>query len=136
MKFKILPIIAVIFFMQPIHADYQVNGTFTTMGGCDVIVTSLSYASGKFTSIVKNIGDEPTPANVVIGVGYFVDGVAKTWGSVNGPLAVGASVTVGTQGGSFTIPAGTHTITAWADDVNRFTEWDENNNKLSKSITR
>ncbi|MGZ8941560.1 MAG: hypothetical protein ACXW00_02170, partial [Methylobacter sp.] len=58
-------------------------------------------------------------------------------GSVSGPLAAGASVTIGTDtdGGAYTIPNGPHSITAYADDVNRFTELDENNNQLSQSIT-
>ena len=101
----------------------------------DVIVTSLSYASGIFTSTVKNQGGAATPAGIAIGVAYSVDGVYRTWGAVSGPLAAGASVTIGTNGGSYTIPNGTHTIMAFADDVNRFAESDETNNKLSQPIT-
>ena len=96
----------------------------------DVIVTSLSYANGIFKCTVKNQGNAATPSGIVIGVGYFVDGVQRTWGVVNGPLAVGASVTIGTNGASYTIPAGTHTNMAWVDDINRFAESNENNNKL------
>jgi hypothetical protein len=48
-----------------------------------------------------------------------VDGVFRTWGSVSGPLAAGASVTIGTNGGPYTMPNGTHTITAHVDDINR-----------------
>jgi hypothetical protein len=101
----------------------------------DAIVTSLSYASGVFASTVKNQGTaailEP------IGVGYSVDGELRTFGAVNGPLAAGASVNIGTspQGGPFTIPPGTHTITAFVDDVDRFAESDETNNQLSQTIT-
>jgi subtilase family serine protease len=102
----------------------------------DVIVTSLSYASGVFTSTVKNQGTAATPAGKVIGVGYSVDGVPRTWGVVaNPPLAAGQSATVDTNGGPYTIPTGTHTITAFVDDVNRFAESDETNNRLSRSIT-
>jgi len=100
----------------------------------DVIVTSLSYANGVFKSIVKNQGTAATPAGVSIGVGYQVDGINKTWGSLGGPLAAGASVTIGTNGGSNTIPTGNHTIMAYVDDVNRFTESNETNNQLSQSI--
>jgi subtilase family serine protease len=64
-----------------------------------------------------------------------VDGVYRTWGAVNGPLAAGASVTIGTNGGPYTIPNGTHTITANVDDNNRFAESNETNNLLSQSIT-
>jgi len=101
----------------------------------DVIVTALSYAGGVFTSTVKNQGTAATPAGIAIGVAYSVDGVYRTWGSVTGPLAAGASVTIGTKGGAYSIPGGTHTITAFADDVNRFAESDETNNKLSRPIT-
>src|SRR5205823_5541811 len=101
----------------------------------DVIVTSLSYASGIFTSTVKNQGTAATPAGIAIGVAYSVDGVYRTWGAVSGPLAAGAFVTIGTNGGAYSIPNGTHTITAFADDVNRFAESDETNNKLSQPIT-
>jgi hypothetical protein len=101
----------------------------------DVIVTSLSYASGVFTSTVRNQGTAATPAGVAIGVGYSVDGMFRTWGAVSGPLAAGASVTIGTNGGPYTIPNGTHTITAHVDDVNRFAESNETNNQLSQSIT-
>jgi Ca2+-binding RTX toxin-like protein len=102
----------------------------------DVIVTSLSYASGVFTSTVKNQGTAATPAGIAIGVGYSVDGVYRTWGAVaSPPLAAGQSATVGTNGGPYTIPNGTHTITANVDDVNRFAESDETNNQLSQPIT-
>ncbi|MDD5462557.1 MAG: DUF1929 domain-containing protein, partial [Methylococcales bacterium] len=70
----------------------------------DVIVTSVSYANGIFTSTVKNQGAVATPAGVAIGVAYSVDGVQHTWGGVNGPLAAGASVTIGSDGGPYTIP--------------------------------
>ncbi|MGZ3804856.1 MAG: CARDB domain-containing protein, partial [Pseudobdellovibrionaceae bacterium] len=100
----------------------------------DVIVTSVSYSNGIFTSVVKNQGAGATPSGVVIGVGYFVDGVYRTWGVVNGPLAAGASVTIQTNGGAYLIPSGSHTIGAFVDDSQRFTESNENNNKLSRTI--
>jgi subtilase family serine protease len=62
-----------------------------------------------------------------------VDGAFRTWGSVWGPLAAGASVTIGTNGGP--IATGTHTIKAHVDDVNRFAESGETNNRLSQPIT-
>src|SRR5207249_2231131 len=92
------------------------------------------YANGLFTSMVKNQGSGATPIGVTIGVAYWVDGAYRTWGAVVGPLAAGASVTIGTNGGSFTISDGTHTIMGWVDDVNRFTESNETNN--SYTITR
>src|SRR6267378_1911492 len=86
----------------------------------DLVVTSISYSSatGTFTSTVKNQGAAATPAGVPIGVAYSVDGVNRTWGASFNSLAVGASVTIGNDGGTYAIPAGTHTITAFVDDVN------------------
>jgi CARDB len=103
----------------------------------DLIPTSLSYntTTGLFTSVVTNQGSAATPAGVIVGVSYSVDGVQHTWGTVAGPLAAGASVTIGTNGGAYAIPSGTHTITAFADDVNRIAESNETNNTLSQTIT-
>jgi hypothetical protein len=104
----------------------------------DLVPTSLSYnsATGIFTSVIANQGAGPTPAGVYIGVSYSVDGVYCTWGSVLGPLAAGASVTIGTGGGPCTgISNGTHTITVVADDVNRIVESNKTNNTLSQTIT-
>ena len=102
----------------------------------DVIVTSLSYANGVFTSTVKNQGTGASPSGIIIGVSYSVDGVAKTFSDTTiGPLAAGASKTIGTSAAPYTIPAGPHTIMAYVDNVNRFAESNETNNKRSQSIT-
>jgi subtilase family serine protease len=100
-------------------------------------VTSLSYntATGVFSSVVTNQGTAATPAGVTVGVSYSVDGVYQTWGTVMGPLAAGALVTIGCDGGAYAIPSGTHTITAFADDINRFAESNKTNNTLSQTIT-
>jgi parallel beta-helix repeat protein len=122
------------------RADNGLYGTYPTAPPGplpDLIVTSLSYdpASGLFTSVVKNQGTAATPAGVTVGVSYSVDGVSQTWGTVMGPLAAGASVTINCGGGAYAIPSGTHTITAFADDLNRIAESKETNNTLSQSIT-
>jgi len=101
----------------------------------DLIVTQVTYANGAFTSTVKNQGSAATPSGVVIGVSYSVDGVSRTWGDNFNPLAPGQSVVIGARGGNYFIPSGTHTIGAYADDVNRMAEIDENNNKFSKQVT-
>ncbi len=104
----------------------------------DLVPTSLSYNStnGLFTAGVKNQGAAATPSNVIIGNGFFVDGAWVTWGSVPGPLAAGASVSItSSNGGAYTIPPGTHTISVAVDDVNRIVESNENNNGLSTTIT-
>lgn len=101
----------------------------------DLVVTQINYANGVFTSVVKNQGTGDVSSGITIGVGYFVDGQWKTWGAVWGPLAAGESVTIGTKGDSYAIPSGTHTITAHTDDQNKIPESNENNNKLSKTLT-
>jgi len=101
----------------------------------DIIATSVSYENGLFTSTVKNQGTAATPAGTLIGVGYLVDGGWRTCGTIDGPLAAGASVTIGSTCGGYTIPVGTHTISAYVDDINRFAESDETNNQLSRSVT-
>jgi probable HAF family extracellular repeat protein len=101
----------------------------------DVIVTSISYENGLFPSTVKNQGTAATPAGTLIGVGYLVDDVWRTCGIIDGPLAAGASMTIGSTCGAYTIPAGIHTISAYVDDINRFEESDETNNQFSQSVT-
>jgi subtilase family serine protease len=117
--------------------------SLTSTGHPDVVVDSVSVSpptprAGQqttFASVVRNAGSAATPAGVTIGVGYIVDGAYTTWGAVSGPLAAGASATITTQGGPWTATAGTHTITALADDVNPFAESNEDNNARSTSLT-
>jgi CARDB len=114
----------------------------------DLVPTSLSYdpTIGYFTCMVQNQGAGVTPPNVPIGVAYSVDGQKVTWGiasaalasqglGVAGQLAPGASVSIGTGGGQYFIPPGTHTIAVLADDVDRMAESTRSNNSLSQTIT-
>ena len=103
----------------------------------DVIISSLNYdqTTGKFSVVVKNQGTKSVASGVTIGVGYHVDGKQQTWGDVLGPLEAGGSVTIGTKGATYAIPAGTHSIMAWVDDANRFVESNETNNQLIKLVT-
>ena len=100
----------------------------------DVVVTNISYASGKFTATVKNQGNSATPSGTLVNVGYFVDGSFKTWGAVNRSLAAGASVTIGTNGVSYAMPTGTHTIKARTDYDFRIAESNEGNNDRSSTV--
>jgi hypothetical protein len=104
----------------------------------DLVPSSISYSSamGYFTSVIANQGNAPTPTGVTIGVAYLVDGVKCSWGYVNNaPLAAGASVTIGTEGGACTISPGMHTIAVVADDVGRIQMSTRANNTLSETIT-
>jgi hypothetical protein len=129
--------------VQWFGAAYTWTITTGSTGLPDVVVDSVNVSpanpsSGQqttFSSIVRNAGSASTPAGVPIGVAYFIDGTYTTWGAIAGPLAPGASATVTTQGGAWTATAGTHTLAAVADDVNRFAESNESNNSLSKPFT-
>jgi hypothetical protein len=113
----------------------------------DVVVESIALAPASprdgdavsFSALVKNVGSGPTPNGVTLGVGYTVlqgqTVVHQTWGAVAGPLAAGASVTVGTSGAAFSATAGDFAVEAKVDDVNRFEESNENNNLRSLSFT-
>jgi len=101
----------------------------------DVVVTQVSYANGIFKSTIKNQGTAATPAGKSVGVGYLVDGRGRAWGDYTESLAVGQSIVISSRSGAYIIPSGTHTIAAHVDDVNRFAESDETNNRLSLQIT-
>ena len=132
MRIALLTALALGLISNPYFAHAETNAvTPSAIAACDVITTSTSYANGIFTSVVKNQGTAATPTGVTVGVKYSMDNVGKTWGSVAGPLAAGASVTIGTKGGAYVIPTGTHTITTFADDIDRFAESNETNNKFS-----
>jgi hypothetical protein len=109
----------------------------------DVVVDSVTVSPSlpvagqavTFSAVVRNAGNAPTPSGVVIGVGYLVNGTQVTFGTVSGPLAAGASVTVGTTNASWTAVAGNHTVTAVADDINRFAESNETNNSRQIALS-
>ena len=115
--------------------------TAATTKSADLVITSLNYNQNNhtFTAVIKNQGTAATPANTVIGVGYFVDGEKRTWGNISTPLAPGATTSVGTSltglnSGPYTIAKGIHIIKAWVDDVNRINESREGNNQFTKLV--
>ena len=116
----------------------------------DLVVTSVTAApttpaSGaptRFTAVVKNQGTAATKAGVVLGVAFTVDGSNVTWSDTRTTsLAAGASATLTANGGTggvstWTATTGTHTVQAYADNINRIPgELSETNNKLTKSLT-
>ena len=98
----------------------------------DLVATQLSYNhnAGVFSSVIKNIGAGPTPSGVTIGVAYLVDGQKVAYGYASGPIAPGASLTVGVNK-TYAMPSGPHTMTVFVDDVNRLVESNKANNTLS-----
>lgn len=118
-------------------------------GQPDLIVTAITWSPAApvrgqavtFSATIKNQGTAATPAGVIHGVGFSVDGTEVTWSDLfTSSLAPGASVTVTANSGptgssTWTATSGTHTILAFVDDVNRIAESNENNNTLTKSMT-
>jgi hypothetical protein len=131
---------------------YRNVGQDTYFGGPgipDVVVTNVGWSPASptngnqvlFSATLKNQGTATTPAGVVIGVGFFVDGVKTNWyGALSdGTLAPGQSRTITAGGGPngtryWNAVSGNHTVSALVDDVNRFPEFNENNNGLSAPI--
>ncbi|MFT4143164.1 MAG: CARDB domain-containing protein [Mobilitalea sp.] len=131
-------------------AEFEIYGTTGTgTGTLDLIVTDISWSPANpsagnsvlFSATIKNQGTGATQAGVINGVSFSVDGTQVSWSDNNtSSIAAGASVTVTATGGpsgtsSWTATSGTHTVTAWVDDVNRISESNESNNQYSESIT-
>jgi hypothetical protein len=131
---------------------YRNVGQDTYFGGpgiADVVVTGISWSPAAptngdlvlFSATIANRGTAPTPDGVVIGAGFFVDGVKTNWyGVLTDPLAPGQSRAITASGGprgtrNWTAVSGTHTLRVLVDDVNRFPEFNENNNDLTVPIT-
>jgi subtilase family serine protease len=128
-------------------AEFEVYGTASS-GTPDLVVTDISWnpaspATGNavtFSATIKNQGTGATPAGVINGVSFSVDGTQVSWSDNNtSSIAAGASITVTANGGSsgstWAATSGSHTIMAWVDDVNRIAESNENNNQYSKTLT-
>src|SRR3989442_117661 len=89
----------------------------------------------------KNTGPRPPPPGVTLGVGFSIDGGQNvTWSSsYSSSLATNASVTLTANGGptgssTWKATPGLHTLTATADDINRFPESNEINNAMSVNL--
>jgi hypothetical protein len=117
--------------------------------GPDLVVTGVSFSPGNaaagqpvtFSATVQNQGTSATPAGTIVGVRFDVDGAIATWSDTDTQsLAPGASVTLTANNGpsghsTWSATSGGHTLQAWADDVNRIAESDENNNKLTVPLS-
>jgi hypothetical protein len=95
-----------------------------------------------FSARIKNEGGVPTPHNVIHGVAFFVDGKFISWSdNTTQALAPGESRVVTSNGGpggklTWTAVAGSHTVEAVVDDIDRIPgEVSEFNNKLAKNFS-
>jgi hypothetical protein len=126
------------------------TSTPTPSGSPDLVVTDISWepaspATGDtivMKAVIKNQGTAATPSGTTHGVAFTSDGNlgSKVWSDdFKTSIAPGASVTVTANGGSagatWTAVAGTYTVQAWVDDVNRMVEENEDNNVLTKTMT-
>lgn len=111
----------------------------------DVSSTPAALITGNqvtFKATIKNQGTAATPAGVIHGVAFVVDGVFVAWSdNYVSSLAPGASVTVTANGGPsgsnvWSATVGTHTVSATVDDINRIpNESNELNNSYSEQMT-
>ncbi len=118
-------------------------------GSPDLIVTDISWSPASplngdevtFCAVIKNQGTGASPSGAIHGVAFLIDGATVAWSdNYTASIPAGSSVTVTANGGpdsnaTWTGTTGTHTVTAYVDDINRMTESNESNNTLSKSIT-
>jgi hypothetical protein len=117
----------------------------------DLVVTSVSASPANpkagdhvvFSATLKNQGTATTPAGTDIGASWWVDGVKKTSALLPSGMTLGpgASTTITalndeTNSGLnyWVATAGSHTVEAYGDDVDRISESNETNNKLSMSL--
>jgi hypothetical protein len=127
------------------------SSTPAPAGKPDLVVTDVSWEPANpvagtpvtLKATIKNQGTAGTPAGVVHGVLFtFDDGAAGpgVWSdSHKESLAPGASVTLtansGSAGSTWKAVAGTCTITAYVDDMNRIPELEEANNTIERTLT-
>lgn len=122
----------------PAPLNYDIAVSELTMVPAVPVVGNLVTFSVRLT----NVGTDPTPAGVIHGVGFLVDGVTMTWSDDwTDSIAPGASRVQTANGGwtntsrQWAATLGIHTIRAFADDVNRFTdEANKANNQIEISI--
>lgn len=125
----------------------QACATPVAPGQPDLVVTDVSWSPASpvvgnavtFSATIKNQGAAATPDGVIHGVRFRVDGTTVSCSdNSTATLAAGSSrvVTANNCGVTWTATAGTHTVEAYVDDINRIpNESDETNNTLTESLT-
>lgn len=112
----------------------------------DVRITDISWSPSSptpgqtvtFTATIRNYGDKATPVGVDVGTGFRINGsylgamfVRNNSGQVTN-LPAGDSYT-GTCNATWTATGTQFSIQAIADDIDRFTESNENNNSRTET---
>ena len=132
------------------QVDFLANGEVIVLQlrpslsvGPDLVVTHLGFQPQAplvgqpvtFSAVIKNVGTQPTPAGVIHGVSFRVDGAAVSWSDDStASLAPGEVRTVTANGGpsgaaTWSRTLGAHTLAAVVDDVRRIAESNEGNNQ-------
>ena len=118
-------------------------------GAADLVITDISWSPANpepgqevtFRAVIKNQGTGSSPAGIIHGAVFRVDGTAVSWSDNHtSSIAPGASVTVTSNGGpsgksTWTALSGTHSVEAYVDDINRIAESNESNNTYTEPLT-
>lgn len=122
---------------------------FTKDVAPDLVVSSVSFdpanpkagQAARLKATVENRGSAPTPEGITIGVAFFLDGgpIVAWSDTYKHALKPGEKVELSANKGpkgapEWTATAGTHTLKAQVDDVNRINESDENNNTREVTV--
>lgn len=127
----------------------NVTVTSPTAGQADLIVTAVMATPANptpgqavtFSATIKNQGTAATPAGIIHGVLFSVDSTPVSYSDNDtSSLAAGATRTLTANSGpsgvaTWAATAGSHTVLATVDDVNRIIESNESNNTGTLSLT-
>lgn len=133
-------------------ADFTVTKTgeisTTPEGKCDLVVTDIrtdkTYYTGEeaqFVATIKNIGNAVSPSDTKHGLAISVDGTVVNWcDQFMGPLQPDEETELVMNWGpnnkaTWTVTAGTHTVSAVIDDTFNVDESNEDNNTYSTQMT-
>jgi len=88
-----------------------------------------------FRATVQNVGDGATPHDTPAAITFFVDGKYASYAVTDGtPILAGESRQL-VAGGLWTAPAGSHTIEAQVDDIDRIPEErSKSNNYIDRTL--
>lgn len=142
---------AVAYNQAGVAVDTTVENRFVMAYLPDLTVTDVSWEPAnpktgeplRFKATVKNVGDGPTPAGIILGGVWFVNGdFANFTDTYSTALAPGDSVVLTANGGGdgddpgqwTPVASGSYTVEFLVDDVFRFTEVTRDNNTLEESL--
>lgn len=114
----------------------------------DVIISGLTLTPSQpidgdtvtVRATIRNVGNLSTPSGIAVGSGVQVNGAylgsffVRNGSGQTVPLGINQSF-LGTADSTWSAVAGTHQICAFADDIDRFAESNENNNSRCVSVT-